>query len=241
MRIFINAIPKAGTHLIRQIMRPVADPDSQFHEGIVSWLDHGWSVVLRDADDVLQDLQRVDPGSISYGHLAYRHILQLVDDDWIFIFLVRDLRDVAISMTHHIMNSQLRFPESVRHYYQTLPRTKEDALHYAIQFNGNRWPHFAGWLHDDRVIRIRYEDLRERTMTTLQQLTKQLEDRGWKNAVGLEDAMEASIYPEGSPTFRVGKIGSYKQEFDAAARLSADRWLRTGNIQMDYEEGVLFR
>lgn len=242
MRIFVNCIPKAGTHLIRQIMRPVAEPDSNSPVGIVSWLDHGWSAIQRQAEDVAEELQRVDPGSLAYGHLSHYHAkFAGLDEDWILIFLVRDLRDVAISMKHHIMNSTLTFPESVRQYYQTIPRNERDVLDYTIQFVGTRWPFFDGWLHDERVIRIRYEDLRERTMSTLQDLTEQLEARGWQNAVGLEDAMEASIYPEGSPTFRVGQAGSYEQEFDNEARSSATRWLRTGNIQMGYEEGVIFR
>lgn len=240
--ILLNCFPKSGTHLIAQMVRPLAEPARGFAslpgqpaERYLSIFENGgWGPAVRPLEKVMQDLHHVEDGSMVAGHLAASvPVLQWIrKQGWAVIFLHRDLRDVAISEAYHAANpDDSRWRHPFKRMFQKLP-THEDRVRAVITgLEGytslrERWEQYAYWLAQDWVLPIQYRDLVINPVTSCLAILGYLRKRTGMNwSSELVSYMIDSVSPEASPTFRRGKPGGWKDEMGPSLRALAEKKL----------------
>jgi hypothetical protein len=137
-------------------------------------------------------------------------------------FIFRDPRDIVVSHVFYVTDME---PNHVQHeYFSALPdfdsrlktsilgRLDSDVEFFDI---GTRFKAYSGWVDQPSVMKIHFEDLINDRAVTLTRIMEHLLAR-----VPLQtprerilDAMESSINPKKSPTFRSGKTGEWKKYF----------------------------
>ncbi len=226
-RLFGNAIPKAGSHLLHQVL--------QGFTAIGPFVVPGMPPVNRDAANRKRDaagiaaqLAAMLPGDVRYGYLPYRPDFArwLTAPGWATVLILRDPRDVVVSLMHYIAERQTShdFYEA----FQTRWTTPKARLQAIIQ--GARLPHsrlsdpasqyaaYLGWLDHPEVLVVRFEDLVRSRQATLVRILDFVQQRGaWQLTLPREQALaalERAIRPHRSGTFRKGQPGEWRQWFD---------------------------
>jgi hypothetical protein len=138
------------------------------------------------------------------------------------IFLIRDFRDILVSYVYFVRT----FPDQSFSFANPDISIKETML---ILINGIPevgYPNFTdyircflGWMKQSNVLSVRFEDLIISEQSRIKTLQKMVEFlwTGLIPPVPLDQMikrMENSINPNESPTFREGKIGGWRHEFD---------------------------
>lgn len=107
--IFINSIPKAGTHLLASVLSKV---DRINFSGVFIALDFMSPIIAEREGEVpdydrlklLREVKKVRPGTFANCHLyydEYTHNL-LTSPETSAVFIVRDPRDIIVSQLHYI-------------------------------------------------------------------------------------------------------------------------------------------
>ena len=247
-RLFGNAIPKAGSHLLHQILLGFTS--------IGPFVDPGMPPVNRDAANrkrdqagILSQLAALKPGDLPYGYLIYQDIYRryLIASGWATVLIIRDPRDVVVSLMHYITDRQTEHDfHQAFHTIWTTPKARLQAI-----IEGARLPHsrlsdpatqygaYLGWMEHPEVFVVRFEDLILNRRETLGRILDFVQQRGaWRLTLPREqalDALEAAIQPHRSGTFRKGQPGEWRQWFDDdLKRLFKER---TGDllIRLGYE------
>ncbi|MBA3717978.1 MAG: sulfotransferase domain-containing protein [Actinobacteria bacterium] len=217
-KVLCVSLPKAGTHLVeravclhprlhRRIL-PTLNPENVGPEGLGGVLRK-----LRAGQVVLAHL----PFEAEYPELLHRERVKA-------LFVVRDPRDIAVSLAHYIAG---RRDHPLHSLYRERPDDRA-RLQLAVIGDPDARPpapalesilsSFAGWLESEALV-VRYENL--------------IGERGGGNAgmqsgtisaiysyLGLEGSpafvseVGARLFSGESPTFRKGLIGQWRQEFD---------------------------
>jgi hypothetical protein len=190
------------------------------------------------------------------GHAGYREDIA----DFLYkmgasvVFIYRDLRDVAVSMSYHVIDDDDRnFTHPDKHLYRDLP-TQEERIAACIEGIGpysgliERWETYAPWLKLPWVHPLKYETMRADPLTASTDLMQYVYKRtGQANGVSirldtdtLKEAapamVEAMGHKDKSPTFRKGKAGGWREEFTPALK---DLFKRHDNgwlVRLGYEE-----
>lgn len=242
-----NAMPKSGSHLLSQVLLGLTR--------LGPFVDPGMQPLTRSVEnenlaegEVLAQLLRLQSGDIAYAYLHARpaYIGELTRPDVAAFFIYRDPRDVLVS---HVFYATEIYPGHGMHaYYQALD-SMEARLNAAIE--GVREPGFElspirekydkylGWLEEDEVLALRYEELVLERREALGRILEHLARRGFRPGVGGEeaiDALEAAIAPLRSGTFRKGQPGEWREHFSAEnkrrfKRATGDLLLRLGYEQ----------
>jgi hypothetical protein len=193
-------------------------------------------------------LSRAQRNEVITGHIYY-------SDEWNqllrernmkHIFLIRDIRDVVVSYNYYVEKANLPLYQ----FFSKNQLTRKDRLLCII--NGINTPlykhigitewfsQFKNWTNVPHVLTIKYEDLmstQEKRAETLQSIIHYLYNPLPENVSvhTLINGMNNNIQPKKSGTFRKGKIGSWKDEFDEdikeAFKLKAGHLL----VLLDYE------
>lgn len=247
-RLFGNAIPKAGSHLLHQVLLGFA--------AIGPFVDPGMPPVNRDAANrkrdqkgILAQLSAMQPGDIRYGYLVAKkpYVNVLKQNGWATVFILRDPRDVAVSLMHYIVEKQVKhdFHEAF-HTIWTTPHARLKAIiegarlpHSRLSDPATQYSMYLDWLTYPEVFVVRFEDLILNRRETLGRILDFVQQRGaWRLALAQEqalDALEAAIQPHRSGTFRKGQPGEWREWFDEdLKRLFKER---TGDllIRLGYE------
>jgi hypothetical protein len=221
-RLFLNSIPKSGTHLLQQIVLGMPNlriqTNGQYYEGYPSQLN-----------DQFKRLRSMKPGEVGAGHVYYSdtwaHTLRRLKIKSIFI--VRDPRDSVVSLMHFIVNQH---PQHELHPYfvNQLQTSKQRflTLIHGVRTQNVDYPgvvewhdRFLRWRSDPNILTIKYEDLMTNPQTRKKTLEK-IFDFVWKGRTPpypkpiMIQLMENHIDPKKSATFRKGQIGNWKHEFD---------------------------
>jgi hypothetical protein len=197
------------------------------------------------------------------GHCGYLPYYEQAfeDNNTCVLFIYRDLRDVAVSLTYHIENPDREsFKHPGRDEYLALP-SHEDRLKAVIEGFGEwpgvieRWDLYEGWLHSKAVLPIRYEDMREnpgevagrvldyvilRTVKGSGEIPIVVKD----NFIAAIDHAAAQLQTtDRSGSFRKGIVGGWMEEFtpeinDLFNSLVGDRLERLG-YNADYVREVI--
>ncbi len=247
-RLFGNAIPKAGSHLLQQVLLGFT--------AIGPFVDPGMPPVNRDAAnrkrreaEVVAQLLAMQPGDVRYGYLGarqpYTDILR--QPGWATVFIVRDPRDGVISEMHYIAERQTAhdyhpvFREQMRSPRERIRALIEgmDLPHSRLPSIAERYAKYEAWMAFPEVFTVRFEDLILNRRETLGRVLDFVQQRGaWTLTLPREqalDALEAAIQPHRSGTFRKGQPGEWRQWFDDdLKRLFKER---TGDllIRLGYE------
>lgn len=216
--LFLNSVPKSGTHLMKQIIQGIPEMalnPNEFYEGY-----------REDYDVHYGKLQKVQPGEFVTGHVYYSSQWSdmLKELKFKHIFLKRDLRDIVVSYTYFITGKYPYHP--LRTYMLALPSRREQFLALIQGVPEHSYPSiadwyvpFAGWDEDDSSLQITFEELVVSPASRRQTMERVLNFL-WSNRplfLGsnvILDGMERNINPENAYTFRTGKSGNWRSEFD---------------------------
>jgi hypothetical protein len=219
------SFPKSGTHLLDQILvgfSKVAPFSLRLHSFYAEY--EGASGQKRSEQQALDWLNALRPGDVGSAHLFSRPevVRKVLAPDFVAYFIYRDPRDVAVSHAFYVSDMA---SEHVHHdYYASLPDFetrltvsilgRPDA---GVEFPNiaERFAPYATWLEHPEVMKIHFEDLVADRSTTLGAIARHLSRRAPLplSEADIVGALEASINPERSPTFRSGKTGEWRNYF----------------------------
>lgn len=219
------SFPKSGTHLLDQILLGLAQvaPFSKRIHSFYAEYD-GESGVKRAPEQALRWLDALRPGDIASAHLFARPeaVTRVCSPRFAPYFIFRDPRDVVVSHVFYVTDMEQRH---VHHaYYQSLPdfdeRLKVSILGRPdadVEFPNiaERFAPYLGWLDRPEVLTLHFEDLIHARAATLARILDHLLVRAPLSAPRerILSAMEESINPTKSPTFRSGKTGEWSKHF----------------------------
>jgi len=221
------SFPKSGTHLLDQILlgfNRVAPFSRRLRSFYAEY--EGESGHKRTPEQALAWLESLRPRDVASAHLFARPgvLARVNTPSYIPYFIFRDPRDVVVSHVFYVTEMERRH---VHHdYYASLPdfdtRLKVSILgrlDSAVEFPdiAARFAPYLGWLDQPSVIKIHFEDLINDRIATLNRILDHFLTRVPLHTPRqlILEALEASINPWRSPTFRSGKTGEWKKHFTA--------------------------
>ncbi|MDD2923131.1 MAG: sulfotransferase domain-containing protein [Anaerolineales bacterium] len=222
------SFPKSGTHLLDQILlgfSKVAPYSTRLHSFYAEY--EGESGIKRAPEQALAWLDSLRPRDVASAHLFARAdvLARVCSPAFVPYFIFRDPRDVVVSHVFYVTDMEARH---VHHaYYQSLPDF-DSRLNASILGRPNtdvefpniaeRFAPYLDWLNRPEVLSIHFEDLIEDRAATLIRIMEHLAKRAALHAPAnrILEALEASINPNKSPTFRSGKTGEWKKHFAEA-------------------------
>lgn len=223
--IFGNAIPKAGSHLLIQVLLGLTE--------IGPFVDPGFPPINRfegntrlELPERLSELNRMRSGEIRYGYAACREPLlsAIIGPGRASVFIYRDPRDQLVS--HVFYAKDIHTGHGMHDYYNNVLTSMEERLNVAIE--GCKLPglglpsvwetyaeHF-GWFERDDVLCLKFEDIILTPELAIGRILDYIEGFGVKFALDREQAVEVirqAIKPKKSGTFRKGQPGNWKEHF----------------------------
>lgn len=219
------SFPKSGTHLLDQILlgfNRVAPFSRRLHSFYAEY--EGESGHKRTPQQAMAWLDSLRPRDIASAHLFARPdaVACITSSAFVPYFIFRDPRDVVVSHVFYVTEMETRH---VHHdYYQSLPnfnaRLKVSIVGRPdtnIEFSNiaARFAPYLGWLDQPSVMKIHFEDLIDDRTLTLNRILDHFLARVPLQASRrlILEALESSINPSKSPTFRSGKTGEWKKHF----------------------------
>jgi len=223
--VFGNAIPKAGSHLLIQVLLGLKD--------IGPFIDPGFPPINRfegntrlEIDSRIAELNRMRSGEIRYGYAACREpfISAITGPGRASVFIYRDPRDQLVS--HVFYAKDIHTGHGMHDYYNNVLKTMEERLNVAIE--GCKlpglglptvWERYAehfGWFERDDVLCVKFEDFILNRDETLGVLLDYIENFEVKFAASRPEAIEIlgkAIQPKESGTFRKGQPGNWQEYF----------------------------
>jgi sulfotransferase 6B1 len=254
-RVLVNSMPKAGTFVVRRLL------DLLPEYFVCRWASHG---LVTDSTQlpileahVKAKLSHLKQGQYISSHLPWHPDLvsMLKDFEIRSIFIIRDIRDVAVSLSHYIAfkDSQHRLYA----HFRDLP-SDSDRLMAVIHGTtglvpgqiigeesiGQQASNFMPWLSESDYLSIRFEDLignngggcAQKQVETIQKIVKYIE-------IPLSDSeisdLAHRVFFRKSTTFRNGQIGDWKNHFteahkDAFKEVAGDALIKLG-YETDYD------
>jgi hypothetical protein len=242
------SFPKSGTHLLDQILlgfSSVAPFAKRVHSFYAEY--EGGSGVKHQPEQALAWLDALRPRDVASAHLFARAdaARRVCSPGFVPYFIFRDPRDVVVSHVHYVTDMESRH---VHHdYYRSLPdfeaRLKVSILgrpEASVEFPdiAARFAPYLDWLDHREVLPIRFEDLIHARAAALTRIMDHLLARLPLHASRpvILNALETSINPKKSPTFRSGRTGEWRKVFSGEHKklfkdISADLLIKLG-----YEE-----
>ncbi len=219
------SFPKSGTHLLDQILLGFAKigPFSlRLHSFYAEY--EGDSGRKRTPEQALVWLGSLQPLDVASAHLfaSSGSTARVCSSAFLPYFIFRDPRDVAVSHVFYVAEME---SAHVHHaYYQSLPdfdaRLRTSILgrpDAEIEFPdiAARFAPYMGWLDHPEVLKIHFEELVNERLRTLQLITDHFLRRVPISLPRetIVEALESSINPDRSPTFRSGKTGEWRKYF----------------------------
>lgn len=171
-RIFVNSLPKSGTHLLTAELEELPGlANSRLHiearkiNAKGGFRDRVAEIEI-DVDAFAKFADQVRPGQVFSSHLPWAEGLEqyLVKSDIKTIFMIRDPRDILLSNLHYIKGLRRHFLHD--HFVNEL-KTDEDRLRFLIV--GNEAPYrrplaevlqsAVQWKNHSAALVVRFEDL----------------------------------------------------------------------------------
>lgn len=257
---YLNGFPKAGLHLLELMISPVATAMPGCKWQADAWLGtfqyYAWTNRWQDTQEYLQKMARLTAGRYFKGHSGHRREI----DEWMMyagishVFIYRDLRDVAVSQAHHILNYDgVRFQHPAPNAYKALGGFDE-VLSAVITGLGafpgvvDRWVLYAPWLDCEWTLALRYEDVLADPANAAKQMLEYGIERTLK-PFNLNIRVSSSLFDKAvaemaemggrtelSPTYRKGQPGEWRERFTDEHRAlfkksDPDGWL----VRLGYE------
>jgi len=219
------SFPKSGTHLLDQILlgfSKVAPYSKRLHSFYAEY--EGESGVKRNPEQALAWLDSLGPRDVASAHLFARPeaVARICSPNFIPYFIFRDPRDVVVSHVFYVTEMESRH---VHHaYYQSLP---DFNARLTVSILGGpdadvdfpniaeRFAPYIDWLNRPEVLAIHFEDLIHDRAAILTRIVDHFLARASLPSPRqlILEALESSINPAKSPTFRSGKTGEWRKYF----------------------------
>lgn len=250
--LFCNSFPKSGTHLLTQVLSGFTQLAPVVESGLPAVVTFD-SITgkQRSESEIINDLNKYKPGDIGYGHLhaTGAMIAWLCRDGVVPYFILRDPRDVVVSHVHYVTEMA---PNHIHHQYYTRElRTFEERLQASILGRSDmdglfpsireRFLPYLPWLERKEVLTLHYEDFLKDKQVALRSVLDHALHRGFSiySPLTMDQAVAVlanAIDPQRSPTFRVGKAGSWKESFTAPLKSLFKEVAGDLLIQLGYEK-----
>jgi sulfotransferase 6B1 len=248
--LFGNSFPKSGTHLLTQILAGLTQLGPVVESGLLPILTfEGESGRPRPLQQMLQELKRLSPGDIAYGHLhAFPEVVAgLCRLGVAPYFIYRDPRDVVVSHVFYVTDLANRH---VHHdYYVNQLKDFDDrlkasimgrpALEYPFPNVRERFEPYLPWLDRKEVLALRFEDLIADPQTCLRRIFDHAISRGFVSAINPLEAVAVlarAINPQSSPTFRKGESGGWREHFNESNKKLFKETCGDLLIRLGYEQ-----
>jgi hypothetical protein len=222
-RVLANSVPKAGTHLLQRCL--LALP------GLVDGSTH---VDISQAHEEIRGrLAALPPGGVATGHLIHEApYVDLVQASGVaHLLIVRDPRDVVVSYAeyaaraeHHYLHAYFRALEPAARLMAVIEGVPGDVPwdQVALRDIGAAFRQFTSWRAQPGLLLVRFEDLvgaagggdarvQAGTITAIAAHV----GLGALDDQTLSNVAQATFDP-GSPTFRRGGIGEWRERFSPA-------------------------
>lgn len=226
--VFVNSIPKSGTHLLMQLAREL--PGTRYFGSFVAQQP---SLTLKSRPQIQIDSMLSDAigGEVVGAHLHYSKATsdQLEKVGALHLFIIRDPADVLMSEAHylghmnryHKMSSEFKglgFEESLMLAFSGSEKNKHLFPSYQ-----NRIIPYLGWLDDPNTVVVRYEDIVNpaKVEATIGRIVSAWSDR----AVGLDDFCPKALVRELSQAIAPSRSHTFSGR--------KKRYLELSRIQLD--------
>jgi hypothetical protein len=223
--IFGNSKPKSGSHLLLQILNGFTRimPFRYVEAEPVRTIKRDGG--RRTADEILEDLNKSPRGVITWGYVdaTPNNVSFLCQPNRVNYFIYRDPRDMLVSQV--FFATEMHEEHGMHEYYKSLPDFGE-RLKVAITgidreglYMVNVKQRYEGvfeWLNTRGVMCLRFEDLINDRVATLNAMLDEVEQTGYKIPTPREKAITVlgeAIQPRKSHTFRSGKTGGWREYF----------------------------
>ena len=226
--VFINSLPKSGTHLVTKIMEAL--PQEKY-AGWINWGDNDFYSPQKK-QQLISDFTSLPRGCYLVGHvIANQQIFDILKEkDYRSVIIIRDPRDRVISLMHHALNvPEYRFHD----FFKSLKSDKEK-LRYSIKgveakFSNNEnapldpidkiYESYLDWFDQPFNLVVKYEDLvgahgGGSDELQIETTGKIIQHIGCEITPGQVEEITKGLYSRESKTFRKGQIQAWKQIFD---------------------------
>lgn len=245
--LFGNSFPKSGTHLLTQVLQSFTRLGPAVDSGLSAILTYaGDTGDPRPVQAILDDLNRLLPGDVAYGHLhAMPEIIAVLCREGVApYFILRDPRDVVVSHVYYVTSMEPRHALHA-HYARNLNTFDERLMASILGVPGIKFPFpdiagrfnpYLAWMEQPQIMVLHFEDLARMPRPALASILSHATQRGFPLACTAEtaiDLLHQSMRPERSPTFRSGKTGAWVEKFtsqhkEAFKSVAGDLLLRLG-------------
>ncbi|MGD2157461.1 MAG: sulfotransferase domain-containing protein [Anaerolineales bacterium] len=251
-KVFGNAMPKSGSHLLSQILNGLVR--------VGPFVNPGFPPVNRMEDnqslpegEVLENLLSMRSGDIRYGYLHSEepYFSLLAASGWATVFLFRDPRDMLVS--HVFYATEMNPDHGMHRYYTEVLGSMEERLNaaivgvkepgYELPNVRQRYEKCLDWLNQPDVLPLRFEDLVLKQDITLNHLLDYIEQRG-SQLVGLRPhaiaVLKGSIAPQKSGTYRKGQPGDWREHFSESNKELFKSVAGDLLVQLGYEQNDMW-
>ena len=229
-KMYLCGFPKSGLHAADRMAMGLFE---EVKPGNNWYGTNAWGIDKHYLKDAAHKLGGVKRGHFIKGHTGYLKSLEalLVGLGIGLVFIYRDLRDVVVSQVHHILNTatdeDLNFPDHEL-YADNIEEIMLQVIEGHAENEGiiERWETYASWLNCDWILPMRFEDMiktPERECGRFFDYSYELAkiDSGVTGVLLNKDIRKLAIdgmllemkQTQLSPTFRKGKVGSWKRAF----------------------------
>jgi hypothetical protein len=219
------SFPKSGTHLLDQILlgfSKVGPFSTRLHSFYAEY--EGETGRSRSVGQALAWLDALGPQDVASAHLFARPevVERVAASGFLPYFIFRDPRDVVVSHVFYVTEMEARH---VHHaFYASLPdfdaRLRISILgrqELDIEFPNiaDRFAPYLGWMDRPEVLKLQFEDLVNNRASALDSILQHFLARVPLDLprTAVLAALEGSINPRRSPTFRSGRTGEWKRYF----------------------------
>ena len=219
------SFPKSGTHLLDQILlgfNRVAPFSPRLHSFYAEY--EGKSGCKRSPQQALAWLDSLRPLDVASAHLFARPDVtaRVTSAAFVPYFIFRDPRDVVVSHVFYVTEIEARH---VHHEFYTLLPDFDSRLKVSILGRPDadmefpdiaaRFAPYLGWLEQPSVMKIHFEDLIDDRAGTLDLIVDHFLARVPLPTPRqlMRYALESSVNPSRSPTYRTGKTGEWRKHF----------------------------
>jgi hypothetical protein len=223
--VFGNSKPKSGSHLLLQILNGFTQimPYKYVDADPVRTIEKKGR--RKSEQEVLNELKRVPSGVIGWGYVeaSPEIIAFLCQPHRVNYFIYRDPRDMLVSQV--FFATDMHEEHGMHQFYKSLPDFEErlkvaitgidhDGL-YMVSVK-QRYAAVFEWLEQPHVMCVRFEDLINDRIATLESMLDEVESTGYKIPTPRKQALAVlleAIQPRKSHTFRSGKTGGWREHF----------------------------
>ena len=220
------SFPKSGTNLLAQVLQGFSRV-TPFAPHIIPHLGLGVGLDVRQRRALVKrQLATLRPLDFVTAHLpALKENLEIVcAPRFLSYMILRDPRDVAVSLVYYVTGMEINHP--LHHYFSSTLKTFDERL--LVSIKGVELPNlkrhhiarqienYLDWRDHPGVHFVRFEDLIEDRRSALTAIADHFLQRIETLSVSREkiiEALDSSINPFRSPTFRSGKTGEWKKYF----------------------------